>query len=187
MVKGCIQLYTPKKKGAYYSKQAKELMADKKKRECTPKQDKFADLVASGKSQQDAILQAGYKTTNPRVRGAQEIRKAWVVDRVNWYCKHKYDKPDVITEPEVEELMTDRELELVMCKGARKDPYVAARLSEMRMKREAQGLSDDLRPVLFSAFLSDDELAEYTTQLPADIVVSIGAGEPEKSEGVANE
>ena len=157
-------------------------------RAVTKKQEKFCQLVVNNEKTPGFVAykyynQAGYNSKTPDSHAAKELQKPHVKFRLAQLRAIR----DGTKLPEVGGVMTDLELEKLLCVHAKKHPNAATKLAEIRLKREAQGVTDDLRPVLFSAFLSDDELAEYTTQLPADIVVSTGSGEPTKSEGVANE
>ncbi len=144
----------------------------KKKRQCTEKQDKFADLVASGKSKQDAILQAGYKATNSLSMGAQEIRKPWVADRVAWYCKHKYntEPPKPAVESSSHKSLDD--LKGTLYKHIDRNPAAAVKAVEIALKEMSDGKGVDIVPLLLSPFLSESELDRYRDARPQDVVVA---------------
>jgi len=157
-------------------------------RRLTERQEKYCNLIVMHEKESDfnkakLYHEAGYRSKTMVAHAAGEIQKPHIKRRL----AHLRAIRDGLPIPEDDGIMDDTELEKLLCVHAKNNPGAATKLAEIRLKREAQGVTDDLRPVLFSAFLSDDEIAEYKTQLPADIVVSTGAGEPTKSEGVASE
>ena len=145
-------------------------------RKVTEKQEKLCHLVIQNEQTpdqerlKDAELYAlaGYSSKTPRRHVAVELQKEHIQSRLSYLrAVSKGETP-----PTDDGIISDTELEKILCKHAKNNAQAAAKLAEIRMKREATGGGMDVTALLLSPFLSESELDQMRDDKPQDVVVA---------------
>ena len=153
------------------------------KRKLSPEQKHFCRMIAENSLKHPAervsvgalYLEAGYQSKTPAQHGATAIRKPHLekeIARLTALLKGE-QPPDDANQSEAQWAYEN------LKKLAPKSPSAAAQLLEHHRKKEADGGGVDVVPVLLSPFLTEQQLDEFRSATPQDVVVATEHKPPE--------